>query len=301
MKRLVCEMCGSNELLKQDDRYICQACGTNYTTEEAKKLLIEVSGSVDVSGSTVKVDHTSFVQKSLENARRSKAKEDWAECEKYYNLVEQHDPQNIEAIFYSAYATARNSLIENDRFKREQKFKVLQNSISIIDDNYNPETYDANKEIIEQISSDIISLCSSSFVFNQKQYGYGVVNNAEAAYTYNMFYNVQLVFIESLTNITKIIGENSRDSIYLYRLIINHYQSLLNDVHRGIPAELKNQIRQVNEKIKSIDPSQAFSDSDLALHQNTQNVRTQSTNAFPIIIICIGVFWGIIALIYLLN
>lgn len=46
MKQLICEMCGSNELLKQNDRYVCQMRGTNYTTEEARKLLIEVTGAV---------------------------------------------------------------------------------------------------------------------------------------------------------------------------------------------------------------------------------------------------------------
>ena len=39
----------------------------------------------EMCGSTVKVDNSSFVQKSLENARRAKSKEDWEECEKYYN------------------------------------------------------------------------------------------------------------------------------------------------------------------------------------------------------------------------
>lgn len=38
----------------------------------------------------------------LENARRAKAKEDWEECEKYYNMVEQYEPTNIEAIFTPA-------------------------------------------------------------------------------------------------------------------------------------------------------------------------------------------------------
>ena len=38
--------------------------------------------------------------------RRAKAKEDWSEVEKYYNLVEQNDPTNIEAIFYSAFESA---------------------------------------------------------------------------------------------------------------------------------------------------------------------------------------------------
>ncbi len=50
----------------------------------------------------VTVDNTSFVERSLENARRAKAKEDWEECEKYYNMVEQYEPTNIEAIFTPA-------------------------------------------------------------------------------------------------------------------------------------------------------------------------------------------------------
>ena len=47
MKALTCEMCGSNNLIKQDGEYVCQHCGTKYTTEEAKKLMIEVSGKVE--------------------------------------------------------------------------------------------------------------------------------------------------------------------------------------------------------------------------------------------------------------
>ncbi len=67
-----------------------------------------------------------FVERSLENARRAKAKEDWEECEKYYNMVEQYEPTNIEAIFYSSYGKARMALVDSDRFKREQKIKVLK-------------------------------------------------------------------------------------------------------------------------------------------------------------------------------
>ena len=55
MKALVCEMCNSNDLVKQDGYFVCQCCGTKYSVEEAKKMMIE--GTVDVSGSTVKVDN----------------------------------------------------------------------------------------------------------------------------------------------------------------------------------------------------------------------------------------------------
>ena len=143
MKAIRCELCGGNDLVKQNGVYVCQYCGTQYTIEEARNLLRTAEGGVDVSGSTVKVDNSAFVQKYLENARRAKKKEDWAEVEKYYNLVEQNDPTNIEAIFYSAYGKAMQSLVDSDIYKREAAFKPFINSISIIDDNFDRVGKDA--------------------------------------------------------------------------------------------------------------------------------------------------------------
>ena len=48
MKQLKCEMCGSNELIKQEGVFVCQSCGCKYSVEEAKKMMIE--GTVTVQG-----------------------------------------------------------------------------------------------------------------------------------------------------------------------------------------------------------------------------------------------------------
>lgn len=64
MKQIVCEVCGSNDLVKEDGCFICQYCGAKYSPEEAKRLIVEVNGKVDVSGSKVTVDNTSFVERS---------------------------------------------------------------------------------------------------------------------------------------------------------------------------------------------------------------------------------------------
>ena len=48
MKAIVCEMCGSNDLIKREGLYVCQNCGTKYTVEEAKNLLVEVSDKVEI-------------------------------------------------------------------------------------------------------------------------------------------------------------------------------------------------------------------------------------------------------------
>ena len=211
MKQLTCEMCGSTELIKQDGFFVCQTCGCKYSVEEAKKMMIE--GTVDVQG-TVKVDNTAFVQKYLANARRAKEKEDWPETEKYYNMVEQNDPTNIEAIFYSTFARVKQALLEAEtKDKRQGVFNVLVKSVSIIDDNYDNGNEEHHKLLFE-IMDDIKALKKSKIVptTHLQEYvtknGYGnivdrnqVIENDSLDVTYNMIDKVMDAYAESIANV----------------------------------------------------------------------------------------------------
>ena len=197
MKQLICEMCGGTDLMKQDGAFVCQNCGMKYSVEEAKKMMIE--GTVDVQG-TVQVDNTAFVQKYLANARRAKEKEDWSETEKYYNMVEQNDPTNIEAIFYSTFARVKQALLEAEtKDKRQGVFNVLVKSVSIIDDNYDNANEEHHK-LLFQIMDDINGLKKGRIVptTHLQEYvtknGYGnivdrnqVIENDSLEVTYNMY------------------------------------------------------------------------------------------------------------------
>lgn len=232
MKQIVCEVCGSNDLVKEDGCFICQYCGAKYSPEEAKRLIVEVNGKVDVSGSKVTVDNTSFVERSLENARRAKAKEDWEECEKYYNMVEQYEPTNIEAIFYSSYGKARMALVDSDRFKREQKIKVLKNSISVIDDNYDnsPDKYEENKVLIQNINADLLSMMNSSFVMNTVNNGNYTSN--DSSYTFDMFIELSLGMIESIKHIIGVITDKKK-TIYLWQILRQQYSYIYSIYRRA--------------------------------------------------------------------
>ena len=232
MKQIVCEFCGSNDLVKEDGCFICQYCGAKYSPEEAKRLIVEVNGKVDVSGSKVTVDNTSFVERSLENARRAKAKEDWEECEKYYNMVEQYEPTNIEAIFYSSYGKARMALVDSDRFKREQKIKVLKNSISVIDDNYDnsPDKYEENKVLIQNINADLLSMMNSSFVMNTVNNGNYTSN--DSSYTFDMFIELSLGMIESIEHIIGVITDKKK-TIYLWQILRQQYSYIYSIYRRA--------------------------------------------------------------------
>ena len=50
IKAIKCELCGSNELVKQDDYFVCQFCGTKYTPEAAKKLIIDIQNPIEIKG-----------------------------------------------------------------------------------------------------------------------------------------------------------------------------------------------------------------------------------------------------------
>jgi len=254
MKQLTCEICGSTDVMKQDGVFVCQTCGCKYSVEDVKRMMIE--GTVDVSGSTIKVDNSAFVERYLQNARRAKSKEDWEETEKYYNLVEQNDPTNIEAIFYSAYGKARTSLVDGDLYKRQAVFKVLHNSISVIDDNFDEEKAEEQMVIIEQMHNDIMSLYGSNFVFNYKTNQNGAWTWTDKWDTVTMFNNVAGEFITTLENIAnKFSTERKTERISYYRLAIKQAEWVLNHGNLSNPQGYRNIIMKFHHLIHEIDPS----------------------------------------------
>ena len=43
MKKMVCEICGGGELVKENGLFVCRGCGAQYSPEEARALLTEVA------------------------------------------------------------------------------------------------------------------------------------------------------------------------------------------------------------------------------------------------------------------
>ena len=78
MKKITCEMCGSNDLLKKDGVFECQNCGTKYSLEEAKKMLVD---------GTVKIDRKDDIEKYLEIIVSAAKAENFQEVELYANKI----------------------------------------------------------------------------------------------------------------------------------------------------------------------------------------------------------------------
>lgn len=92
MKRLVCEMCGSSDIIKQEGLFVCQSCGTKYSVEEAKKMMVE---------GTVRIDNTHMIENYLEMADNAYASGNSTEAESYCNKIIEIDPTNYKVFLLS--------------------------------------------------------------------------------------------------------------------------------------------------------------------------------------------------------
>lgn len=134
MKELVCKMCNSNEIIKNDDFYICESCGTKYALDEADKLSVEV---------VVKNDNSEKISALIKAANRAKKMGNWDSAAKYYDEILGLDPDNWEAVFYSAYCTARNC-----------KIAQIASACQLVINSYRP-TFKILKEKLDPINQEV--------------------------------------------------------------------------------------------------------------------------------------------------
>ena len=166
MKQFRCEMCGSTELIKQDGLFVCQACGCKYTVEEAKKLMVEIEGKVDVSGSTVRVDSSEKLNNLLLLAKRARDEKNADEAKRYYEMALIEDPTNWESAFYSQYYSLKGSTI-GDLQKNLGRF--YQRSMTTLDMIVKDEAT-ANEKIQDMIRSvTVISYELCIYVYQTMQ------------------------------------------------------------------------------------------------------------------------------------
>lgn len=154
-------MCNSIDVVKQDGYYVCQSCGTKYSVEEAKKMMIE--GTVDVSGSSVKIDHTDDVADVYTVARRARKDGSWADAEKYYEILVVRDPTSWEAAYYLMYVRARGCVLSEMISSANALINCQESVLTLVRDFVPKDKWD---EVISEIvnSNETISRILADWV-----------------------------------------------------------------------------------------------------------------------------------------
>lgn len=150
MAAIVCELCGSNDIQKQDGLFVCQHCGTKYTVEEAKKLI-----------GTVKIDTTTRAENLLQIARRSRSQGDYENANKYYSELLTYLPESWEANYYSIQCKVMRSVIAEITSAAYALSNATVNSLQLIKNTLSDNT--AQEQAVSEISMRTIETATMLF------------------------------------------------------------------------------------------------------------------------------------------
>lgn len=153
MKAMVCEMCGSQDIIKQDGMYVCQYCGTRYSIDEARKLIVE---------GTVKIDHSDELQRLYKVARRARDNNNAENAQKYYDMILVKDPSSWEANFYTVYYQSMCCKIKDIRSAAIRVSNCENTVLELIRDNV-PDP-DEQGAAISEVGRKLITI--SRILFN---------------------------------------------------------------------------------------------------------------------------------------
>ncbi len=164
-RAIVCEMCNGRDIMKADGFYVCQNCGTKYSVEEARKLMVQVQG-------TVKVDKTAELNNAITLARRAQHDKNYVNAQKYYEQILLSNPDNWEANFFSILYAAMNS--SNTVESAAAVSGSLETSLTMMKNSVDPKYYGdilswvfnelqpLSQKLYKQADKEFYSACNDS-------------------------------------------------------------------------------------------------------------------------------------------
>lgn len=97
MKRLICEMCDGENLIKENGVFVCQDCGCKYSVEEAKKMMREVDADAGATRAVAQPKRNTEVDALFTRIKMFLEDGDWEKTEEYCQKVLDIEPENAQA------------------------------------------------------------------------------------------------------------------------------------------------------------------------------------------------------------
>lgn len=252
MKQIICEMCGSHELVKEDGLFVCQYCGCKYTLEEARKMMIE--GNVDVSGSTVKVDDSKELENLYQIARRAKDAQDVDSAVKYYDMILIKDPDSWEAAFYAAYYKALSCRVGEITSSAQLLSRSFNSVINLIKTNIT----DKNARV--SACSEIFYKIQDLFtVYYKNITDYCLATNSKDNNKLIEFNSSVVILISCFYSLSNVLEENFSDDEEIMKLSVESWKIAVK-IHTSCADNLPNKsehlriINSYKSKICKYDP-----------------------------------------------
>lgn len=222
VKQLTCEICGSTDLVKEGGVFVCQACGCKYSTEEARKMMIE--GTVNIEG-TVKVDNSQLVDNFLSMAQSAEDASNEQEAEDYANKALELEPTNWRALYIKGKAAGWQSGVRNNRIS--EAIDYFSQAIENCGDESERE------ELKKKISSEVSNLelamiglhCSNFSKFPSVDNAQDIINEAQ---------NSLLLAVKLIVTCGTTADEfKSKAATLMNQCVVQAWKSIWNDYTDG--------------------------------------------------------------------
>jgi hypothetical protein len=248
MKKIVCELCGSNEFTKDDDGlFVCDYCQTKYTPAQAKSMLVEGTVSIDKSQ-----EHASLL--SLANVAWEAG--NFVEALSYSNRVLEIDPASKAAWLLKGKSAARLSSLN------EVRFIEMTSAFSQAILNSTPEEED---ELSSELSMLMTQTCSGIFEASLKN----VQANPNQAQVLQDHFGRSQEMIDTLNKAYEV----SPGPVPLRQLLViaKNLKSLVGNLHQGqnsranakfakeIKYQMQREIDFANARLKGPKPDRGVS------------------------------------------
>ena len=166
MKKIVCELCGGMDFVKDGGMFVCQGCGTKYTAEEARGMMQEVEGAAPVAtGAPVAAPVGNPNQAQIDNilvlATTAYEAQNYAEAENYCNRAIELDAMNYKAWNLKGKAVGWQSKIDNLRI--EEAAHSFCKAIDFAPEEEKEEMKNQAAEELKRLGLALISLRKNRF------------------------------------------------------------------------------------------------------------------------------------------
>ena len=250
MRQLTCEMCGGNDLVKQDGVFICQTCGTKYSVEEAKKMMVE--GTVDVTG-TVTIDSSVELRNLYELARRAKNDNNSANAQMYYSQIIVKDPSSWEANFYTTYYQSLNCTIGEIGLAANRVKNCEETVFNLIKNNVNSPI--DQQRAVNEVAGKLISISTIHFMAYMSHY-HKISPQIQDGYVMEYFNNCTAaidILYKAGDLIVNIFGDNyGKIATGCWEIAIKQHDGLNRDFR---DKKIYEKINEYSLKIKKFNPS----------------------------------------------
>lgn len=248
MKQLTCEMCGATDLIKEDGVFVCQSCGTKYSVEEARKMIIE--GTVDVTGSTVKIDTSGELANLYQIARRARDDNNGENAARYYDMVLIKDPTSWEASFYVVYFRAMECKIAEIESAAISVSNCINTVLKLIKDHVSDK--EEQKDAYIEVAHHVMLISRMLFQAATNYYNdidIEILGDYTQKWIDNGFAAIHCVYIlgDSLDVLFSNDQEANRFSVYAWDLGVKWHLSLIDSL-----ADKKGNNNTINRYISKI-------------------------------------------------